>query len=107
MMRSFWQRFGKVIHFGDVLSAGNIPISDLPTINRHVGNRGENHLCSNHILGHCPHMVRGRCPFVHVIGTDLSDNFVGALCRLVTRDSIMNDGNGENNNNRGDSRGAM
>ena len=55
-------------------------------------------------------MARGRCTFVHVIGTDLSNNFVGDLCRLVTPgvDTIMNEGNEENNNdnNRGDSRGA-
>ena len=91
-----------------MLAAANIRISDLPTIDRHVGNRGENHLCSNHILGNCPHMARGKCSFVHVIGSDLSKNFVGKLYRLVTPgvDSVMNNRNGDNNNNRGDDRGG-
>ena len=92
MMQVFWQRFGKVIRFGDVLSAANIWISDLPMIGQHVENRGGNRLCFNHILGHCPQMERGRFTFVHVIATDLSNNFVGDLCRLVTPgvDSVMN-----------------
>ena len=96
MMRNLWQRFGKVVKFGDVLSAGSIRISDLPTINRHVGNRGGNRLCFNHILGHYPHMARGRFTFIHVLGTDLPNGFVVDLCRLVTPavDSVLNDGNG-------------
>ena len=105
MMQGFWQRFGKVIRFGDVLSAANIWISDLPMIGQHVENRGGNRLCFNHILGHCPHMARGRCTFIHVMGTELTNDFVVDLCRLVTPavESIANDGNGDNNdNNRGD-----
>ena len=77
----------------------------MPTIDQHVGNRGENCLCFNHILGHCPHMARGRCTFIHVLGTDLPNGFVVDLCRLVKPgvESIVNDENGDSNNdnNRG------
>ena len=96
-----------MIRFGDMLSAGNIQVGDLLTIDRHVGNRGENRLCFNHILGHCPHMARGRCTGVYVIGTDLSNNSVVNSCCLVTPgvDSMMNDGSADDNNNCGDGRG--
>ena len=75
------------------------------TMNQHVGNRGENCLCFQHILGHCPHMGRGYCNFVHVNGSDLPNDIVNDLCRLVAPgvDSVMGDWN---NNNRGDGRGG-
>ena len=112
MMRGIWQRFGKEVRFAELIRSANIRINDLPTIDWHVGPTGNNCLCFNHILGHCPHMVRGVCTFDHVLGTDLSNNFVDKLCRLVTPgvDTILNGGTGgnnnNNNNNRGDNRGA-
>ena len=104
MMRGLWQRFGKEIWLTDLLLSERIRISDLPTMNQDVGNRGENCLCFQHILGYFPHMARGHCNFVHVNGSDLPNNIVNNLCQLVAPvvDNVMGDGN----NNRGDGRGG-
>ena len=50
-------------------------------------------------------MARGHCSFFYVDGSDLLNNVVGDICRLVALgvDSVMGDGN---NNNRGDGRGG-
>jgi len=84
MMRGIWQMFGKVVRFTELMRLANIRIGDLPTMDRHVGPTGNNRLCFNYLLGHCPHFSRGTCTFDHVLGTNLANNLVDDICRLVT-----------------------
>ena len=105
MICRLWQQFGNVIRLTDLLSSARICINDLPKLDHHVENRGGNRLCFQHILGYCPHLVRGRCHSVHIDGPDLPNNVVGEVCRLLAPgvDSVMGDGN---INNRGDGWGG-
>ena len=83
MMPGLWQQFRNVIRLTDLLLLARICINDWPKIDCHVENRGENHLCFQHILGCFPHLARGHYHFVHVDGLDLPNNVVDEVCQLV------------------------